>query len=176
MVAEAGHFQDERYLREGGMRHDASKAVAADVPFADVLVAVADAAERNLGVVGMAGDEPVQPDLALELVDSRLQPVVAGQVVAHREGVLRVQAHLHALVADLANDRAELAEVRADAAAHAGAVLEDEPGVARRHGEDAFDGLGDAFEDGVEAGAFVAARVDDAPLRADPWRTARGRR
>ena len=105
------------------------KPSTADVAVADVLVAVAAAAQLDLRVVGVHGDELVEADLLLELGHRQLEALGAGEVVAGRVGVLRVEADLDAVAADLLDDAAEVGEARADGAAGAGASS---PGSAAR--------------------------------------------
>jgi hypothetical protein len=46
-------FQDEGFVAQFGMVHDAAEAFEADVAFADVLMAVEVGAEGSFGVVGV---------------------------------------------------------------------------------------------------------------------------
>src|SRR3990170_6712794 len=160
-VIEAGDLQQEGNVPERRVGEYVLEAVQPDVPLADVLVAVYAAGQRALGVVGVDGDQPVEPHALLELRHRRPKPVLRLQVVAGGEGVLRVQAHLHPRAARLADDPAQLIEPGADGAAHAGAVLQDEPGVRRRRLHDSGDGLHDLPEDLLVADAAVAADVED---------------
>src|SRR5207244_950841 len=66
--------------------------VAADLPFADVLVAVDARAERLLRVVEMKRADVLHADEALHLVDHSLPAVVRPDIVAGGEDVAGIDA------------------------------------------------------------------------------------
>jgi hypothetical protein len=81
--------------------------------------------------------------------------------------VLRVDADVDAAAADFLDDAPQLRELRADGAALARGVLQDQPGVVRRRLQDALAVIDDLADARLVAGALVAAEVEDDALRAD---------
>ena len=153
---------------EGGVGEDVTEAVEAHVAVADVLVAVADAAEGHLAVVGVDGAEAVEADLAVELGHGDLAALAGRDLVAHGEGVAGVEADADAGVVPAAADElAHLGEGGANAVPLAGVVLDEEHGVVVGGFEDFEHDAADLVLHRVEAGAFVAAYVEDGALDAE---------
>ena len=78
----AGRFQDRGLFAQLGVREQRAKAFEADVAFADVPVAVAMTAERNLGVVEMEHRDALEPDLAMRELEEAVDAVFGVDRVA----------------------------------------------------------------------------------------------
>ena len=161
-VLDPGHFEQERDLGEGRVGHQRAEAFEADHAVADVLVPVTHAAEAELGVVGVDGDEPFEADEPAELLHRDFTAFARREVVAHREGVAGIEADGDArVVVEPADERAQLGEVAAHDVSLAGAVLQnDERAVGRRfHGGPNQPAR--LLHDRVKSGAKVAADVEN---------------
>ena len=149
------------------MGEDGAEAVQPDVSVADVLVAVAHAAERHLAVVGVHGAQPPEADFAVELGHGRLAALARGDVVAHGEGVAGVEADAEAgMAVAAADDLTDLAEGRADAVPLPGVVLDEQHGLVVRCLQHHAHGGADLLPHGPEARALVAAHVEDGAIHA----------
>ena len=114
------------------MCHDHLEPLPPDVSLADVVVPVDSAAQLDLRIVGVDRDEVAHADFALELRHRLVDAGLLSQVVAGGVGVLRVQTNLETRAVHRLHDGAQLRELGAHAAAHARAVLEDDPGIVWR--------------------------------------------
>src|SRR5439155_17250673 len=148
-------------------REQVPETVSPDVALADIRVAVDAAPERALRVVRMYCDEPLQPHVALELVQHLIEAGTGPHVVAGGERMLDVDADLHPIAARLADYGAEFRELRADGAAHSRRVLQDHPRVVRGIVDHLAHGLHHLVQLGVIAGAHMAAEMEDHALRTD---------
>src|SRR5207245_5899177 len=75
-------LQDESAMGQRRVGEQGAKAVQADLSLADPGVPVGLAAQRNVGVVAVAGADSGRRDKASELVERRLHPFGAAVVVA----------------------------------------------------------------------------------------------
>ncbi len=79
------------------VEHPAER-VDAEIPLADMLVAIDARMEGLQRVVQMERDDPLDADVLVELVEGALVALVGAQIVAGRERVLGVEAQAQAVV------------------------------------------------------------------------------
>ena len=103
--------------------------------------------------------QPVQPDVAVELVDHAGDAFGVGEVVAGGEGVLGVQTDAQARAVHRAQHLAQLIEFRADVLAHAGHILQAQDWAFGGLIQHPVDGLHHLGKDSLVAGPAVAAGV-----------------
>src|SRR5205807_1779140 len=123
-------LQHLRDAAEARVVEDKGERIAADGPFADVLVAVDARAERFLRVIEMKRADLLDADVALHLVDHPLPALARADVVTGGEDVAGVDADANArLVIDRLNDPPQLLERAADARALPGRGLQQRGGA-----------------------------------------------
>ena len=90
---------------------------------------VAIRAQRRLRVVDVEGSEPLQADLAIDLLDETIKRVAIRHVASRGIEMARVEADPEAAEASqLVEDHSELVDRTANGASGARAVLEQNPG------------------------------------------------
>src|SRR5258708_22969107 len=170
-AVQAGDLEDERHGRQPRVVQERPKALLADLAAADVGVPVAVGAQPRLRVVAVDDLELLQADHARPFVQRRPGRLRRPLVVAGRERVAGVEADADAGIAGGVEHGPQLLEPRADAAAHPGVVLDQEPGrggVGALH--DPLQVADDRGQALLEAHPLVAAGVEDHAADAQPVR------
>ena len=85
-------LQDRRLLTEFRVREQRAKAFEADLPFADMPMTIAIAAERNLRIVEMKEVHTVEPDVLLREIDEAIHSGLTVDLVPGRPCVCGVEA------------------------------------------------------------------------------------
>src|SRR6266567_2590234 len=161
-LAGAWDLEDEGHALEPRLVQQGAKALVADLPGADVGVAVAVGAEPGDGVVAVDDVDVLQANDPLELVDGLAHGFGAAFVVARREGMACVEAHADALVLQLRHHRRDLFDARAPASAETRVVLDEQARVLRiRALEHLLQVADDRGQRLLEAGPLVRAGVED---------------
>ena len=86
-----GDLEQRGQALEGGMAEEDAEPLA-ELALEDVRVPVAVRPERRLRVVQVQAAQPVEADVAVELLDERVERVPVGHVVAGDPQVARVEA------------------------------------------------------------------------------------